>query len=212
MKVDIVGISSKQGGGKSTASMAIKAAIELRGDSSWAFQELTFAGGVYAVHDFYRKMLVDAGIEIPENLKVKDGEFLQELGTKHGRMKYGEDVWIRLMRKKIDNEKLYAEVCGFRRLTIVMPDLRFKNEFHSIADGLRVRLECPEHVRKDRCLKNSNWRENTQHPSETDLDDYAREGRFDLLLDSDIVSPGSIADKVITELLHNDWRLRRHGF
>ena len=54
----------------------------------------------------------------------------------------------------------------------VVSDTRFPNELEAFPGAVTVRLDCPEEIRKARILATpgQNWRENTNHPSETGLD------------------------------------------
>jgi hypothetical protein len=63
----------------------------------------------------------------------------------------------------------------------IVSDCRFRNEFDGFPDAFKVRLECDRDIRKSRC---SQWRENDTHISETDLDGYAEEGKFDCVIDT----------------------------
>lgn len=208
MKLDIVPISGKQGSGKTTLAHAVKTAIERRGNSKWAFAELIFAGPIYDMHNACRKILTDAGVD-PVH-KGKDGNLLQLLGTEWGR-KLDKDLWVKIVKGRVENHARAAESFGAERLTILIPDLRFKNEFEAFPEALRVRLECSEKVRRERILDTpgSMWRENTNHPSEIDLDVYASMGMFDVHENTEFISSATIADIIITELLHETWGEKR---
>ena len=67
-----------------------------------------------------------------------------------------------------------------------MDDCRFKNEFNAIPEALRIRLQCPRVVRRIRCTA---WRDNEDHPSETDLDSYVDQNKFDLVFETDKMIP-----------------------
>jgi hypothetical protein len=88
----------------------------------------------------------------------------------------------------------------------VIGDCRFENEFDAFPHALRVRLGCPEEVRKSRC---SMWRENTQHPSEIGLDKYAKEGWFDLYLHTDSISSNGAFNLTMAQLDKGNWTDKR---
>lgn len=173
VKVDVVLISGKMGSGKSTLSAVIRNRIAQNGGPYWEACELIFAGAIYEMHDYCRQILKESNVAVSPK---KDGKLLQLLGTEWGRETIGENVWVDVMKGQIKNK---IQDCKADRLTIVIPDCRFKNEFGVWPDALKVRLECPEYLRKERC---SSWRENSSHPSEIDLDDWIN--FFDLLIDS----------------------------
>lgn len=185
MKVDVILISGKQGSGKSTLSAVIRNRIAQNGGPYWQACELIFAGAIYQMHDYCRQVLKDSNIAVQPQ---KDGKLLQLLGTEWGRGTIDENVWVDVMRGQIQNK---IKLCTTDRLTVVIPDCRFKNEFGVWPDALKVRLECEEYLRKERC---SSWRDNTAHPSEVDLDDWIN--FFELLIDSGRVGVEAAADAV----------------
>jgi hypothetical protein len=195
MVTKIILISAKQGGGKSTLSAEIRKLFSdqmMEGPWNWMSVEMIFAGAIYEMHDYCRKYLTDCGIEVSSQ---KDGDLLQFLGTEWGRGKYGPDIWVDILRAKIQETIHHAEKTGVNKLLICIPDCRFKNELEVWPGAYRVRLECPEEIRRERC---SMWRKNTAHASETDLDDSLH--KFDLVLRSDKVSALDLARKVLFEL------------
>ena len=67
---------------------------------------------------------------------------------------------------------------------VFIDDCRFPNEFDILKENPKVvtiRLVASEAVRKPRC---SYWREKP-HESETALDSYADEGKFDIYIDTE---------------------------
>lgn len=200
MKLDIIAISAKQGGGKSTLSNEVRKKIgEMANPKRWSVEEVIFAGPIYEMHNQVRHTARQYGLEVPSE---KDGELLQYLGTEWGRSKFGQDVWAKAALNRIDTlEKMYRSL-GVDRLTILIPDLRFKNEFHALPQAFRVRLSCPEEIRKTRATY---WRENSTHASETDLDQYDSEGVFDLYANTAEISSPMIAARVLTNLIDGSW-------
>jgi dephospho-CoA kinase len=158
----IIGISGKQGSGKTSLA---KALAELINDT----RILKFADPMYEMHDSINFVYNSYGIPTPQ----KDGELLQWLGTEHGRSK-DNNIWANIMHTRL----LEALVKG---IPVIIDDLRFTNEFDMLEElgAFMIRLDAPEDVRKARA---DGWRENTKHASEISLDNYAQSGKFDLYL------------------------------
>ncbi len=104
-------------------------------------------------------------------------ELLQQEGTEKGRNIYGEDIWIRYV-------KAWSELYKSRGIDyIIIPDVRFKNEYNFIKDnnGIVFRMHAPSRNNK-RLLKESNNNYDIKnHPSEIDLDDVD----FDIIIEND---------------------------
>lgn len=197
----IVLISGKQGSGKTTAANQL--AKQIRNHEKWYFHIMTFAEPIYQMHNYCRGILADAGIDVKH--PVKDGNLLQLLGTEWARKTIDENVWVNTLRGRI-NKLLVMRNYGEERVTFIVADCRFRNEFDAYPEALRVRLRCPEEERKKRAEM---WRENTNHPSETDLDEYDSLGLFDMYFDTDKVAPEHIARMVSEELLKSKWTEKR---
>lgn len=191
----IVMISGKMGSGKSTLTRKLLELENQRGPA----MELRFAEAIYDMHDFCRDYLKNCGIKVPD----KDGKLLQLLGTDWGRASYGENVWVDIVK----NSVIHAEGFSPQQL-IVISDCRFMNEFDAFPEALRVRLVCGEDTRKNRA---ESWRENTQHPSEIDLDQYSFDKRFDLYIDTEKVDSNAAATLVRAQLDKNVWMEKRDG-
>lgn len=133
----------------------------------------------------------------------KDDEsrkMLQLAGTEEGRMKYGEDIWIRTLKTWM---RIYAER-GIER--IIICDVRFPNEIDFIRslDGKIIRLNAPNR-NKNTVMRESGgdpikFKSILSHASETALDGYTD---FDYVIDNDYDDyervPGEI-DKIIENL------------
>lgn len=169
----IVMISAKQGGGKTAlANELLRTYKTAQFDFAGVYK---FAATLYELHDYLlNKMETLTG----EPRVEKDGDLLQLLGTEWGRKKFGANVWASILRHEVRKAAGYN---GVHKL-IVIDDCRFTNEFNILPEAYRVRLDAPEAVRK---LRATSWRENVTHPSETGLDEYAAEGRFDLTVCTD---------------------------
>lgn len=125
---------------------------------------------------------------------VKDGRLLQLLGTEWGRQTLGNDIWVQIALNRIAE----AEHKGVD--LVLIGDCRFANEldaFKDLSGAVRVFLSCSREVRKDRC---SQWRDDEFHPSETGLDGYEEQVKFDLVLDTAILSPERCLEKILGEL------------
>ena len=171
--IDIVLITGPQGSGKSTISdELVRQSKLLKYDG---VKQIKFAEPLYVLHEFIlNKMEGWTGTpRVP-----KDGPLLQLLGTEWGRERLGQDLWVDIARREIAK---YAEMFSSSKNLVIIDDGRFPNEFDRCEDALRVRLECPEDVRKARCPA---WRDNTKHLSEIALDEYAAAGKFDMYLNT----------------------------
>lgn len=186
----IVMVSAKQGGGKSAlANELLRTFRTAQFDFGGTYK---FAKTIYELQDLLlNRMERLTGVPRVE----KDGDLLQLLGTNWGRKKFGENVWADILKKEILAPTVYT---ASNRLSVV-DDLRFKNEFNVLPEAYRVRLECPEDVRRRRA---TSWREDVNHPSEIDLDEYAAEGRFDLTVCTDPADPLYVPVEGIASLIY----------
>lgn len=193
--VQVVLISGKQGSGKSTLTREL---MRLFPEA----QEFKFAGPIYQIHDYARTMLDALGVEIPPNLKAKDGPLLQYLGTEWGRKSIADDVWVKCAQGAVRN--YLRNSVG--RVVAVFSDCRFKNEFHAFPDALTIRLECDRDARKARAEM---WRDNENHPSEVDLDGYAYDGKFDFVIDSLKSDVGECVQRIAVALDDKAWNAKK---
>lgn len=172
----IVLLSAKQGGGKSTAAEAI---AKMLTNSGYRVPTYKFAAPLYDMQAAVHNVLSKYGINRP----AKDGELLQILGTEYGRNCINTDVWPNCLKNIIEADKKVNTLDFLNTQTVyLIDDLRFKNEaafFRSEPDSILIRLEASEEARKPRC---SYWRENSNHQSEIDLDDYTD---WDLVIDTE---------------------------
>ena len=169
--IDIIIISGKQGSGKTTTAQALR--NKLKSEYS-GVQNVKFATPLYALHEYIlNRMEQWTGVKRVK----KDGVLLQMLGTEYGRQVHGENVWVNILRNFMDNEM--KQMFQFSRGLVIIDDCRFENEFDAFPDALRVRLDAPEQIRKPRTHA---WREDTNHPSEIGLDQYADALKFDLYI------------------------------
>jgi cytidylate kinase len=161
-------ICGKQGSGKSRLAANFTKA---RWQSTTVIK---FADPLYAMHNAILPLLESFGLREAGAME-KDGELLQVLGTEYGRKKYGPDVWSQIAKQRA------ASLAASNYEYALIDDCRFRSEFDAFPNALRVWLDAPEDVRKARA---SYWRENVMHPSETDLDLYVKEKRFDVVIDT----------------------------
>lgn len=166
----IILLSGGQGSGKTTIATLLKQCLEQVGSKVHVFK---FAAPLYEMHDLILPVLKRMGIR-PEST-YKDGPLLQKLGE-YGREMIDVDIWAKVTRNLVDNF-LRETREGFA----IVDDCRFQNEFNIFPHALRVRLTCPEDIRKLRC--GDTWRAKP-HQSETDLDNYELAAKFDLVLDN----------------------------
>lgn len=191
MKLQIVLISGRQGSGKST--LAKKLGDRYAVKANWHVEHLLFAGTIYSLHDMILEAMTMYGIALPR--PKKDGVLLQLLGTEWGRKSISEDVWVQTVINQVNKIELGLE--NVPNGLILISDCRFENEFDAFPDALRVRLDAPEPVRR---VRTDSWRENTKHPSETGLDDYAALNLFDVLIDTEKVSVEGSVDLVSAQI------------
>ena len=143
------------------------------------------------MHDDLRAYLQKYGLRPPPDVSVKDGKLMQFLGTDWVRSTYGPNAWITILERRL---KIFNSTSQKRMGYAIIGDCRFQNEFDAFPEALRVRLEAPALVRKSRA---ENWRTDLNHPSETDLDGYAEEGRFDVQVDTAACGPVDVFRKVL---------------
>lgn len=182
-------ISGKQGSGKTTLANELTNQLQER---KYKVVRMKFADVLYELHDTIFGILKSYGITYD---KVKHGPLLQYLGTDFGRKTFGENVWAGILRNRISGIESLVDFC-------IVDDLRFKNEFETFPEAFKIRLSAPEGVRKERC---ESWREDTNHPSEVDLDEW--EMRFDsiCLTHFDQYTPSLIATSFIKDFEESGW-------
>lgn len=176
-------ISGKQGSGKDTLAAELTALLHAVEGAK--VQQFMFAQTIYEIHNYARQLLFSLGIKL--DLSQKDGDLLQYLGTEWGRKKFGQHVWTTATIARINK---WAAPLDY----VIITDCRFKNEFYAFSDAYKVRLTCPENIRKKR--RGKTWRKNTKHASEVDLDGYEKAGKFDLVLDTNEYGPDACAQIV----------------
>ena len=187
MKLTVVLLSGKQGSGKTTTQDALIAALMKR-EKTLALK-MNFADEIYLIHNFALNRLSEHGFQVPQ----KDGKLLQLLGTEWGRTTHGQDVWVQVIKSRI-NRFIEMNTDRDGHLVVVIGDCRFKNEFDAFPDALTVRLYANKSTRVERC---SAWRDNDQHQSEIDLDQYSADERFKLSYNTGNLT----TDEIIKDLI-----------
>ena len=196
-------LSAKQGGGKSTLQEELK--TQAYRHYSGVFL-INFADPIYTLHNFIlNKMESSYGIE---KTTEKDGVLLQLLGTEWGRKVLGPDVWCQILKNHVEK---YASLYPKSNSLFLVGDCRFRNEFDFFPNALRIRLQCSEEVRKERTRS---WRENTKHQSEIDLDPYEKDNRFDMTISTDpksksYVDVNGAAHLILAQLQKKTWIEKR---
>lgn len=175
-------ISGKQGSGKTTLAKHLSERITALG---YKPVFIKFADPIYEMHNMLLKYMERLGFVYDG---VKHGPLLQFLGTEFGRKTFGENVWADIAAKKADEAE--------DNPIVIIDDLRFRNEFASIPESIKVRLVAPADIRKERC---DNWRENETHQSEIDLDDWL--DKFDLAFDTSGYIPSDVIAKEVMDLV-----------
>lgn len=187
-------LSGKQGSGKSTIQKLLIETCYKR--MHWHCIPINFADTLYEMHNAVLGILHRYW---PDRGLVKDGPLLQVLGTDWGRNTIDKNIWVEIMKNRL---KIYEPSYQLA----IIGDSRFENEFDDFPDALRVRLTCPEALRRQRC---SMWRENTEHPSEIALDAYERRSLFDLTLHTDQVDAEGCVELIMAQLNKNVWKEKR---
>lgn len=195
-------ISGKQGSGKTTLQKAMTEYWYRRHQRGASC--LNFADPIKEMHDAVLNVLHK---NWPDRGLVKDGPLLQLLGTEWGRRTIDDGIWIKIMKERL------SKVAETNRLAkihenslVIIGDCRFLNEFEAFPEALRVRLECPENIRRGRAEM---WREHTNHASEIGLDDVASHGEFDILLNTSKTDVAGCVSLLTVALEKGDWVGRR---
>lgn len=190
----IVMISGKQGSGKSSASDGLAKILEERSILN-RVKRYRFADPLYKMHDAVRKILQEIGVT-SYDFNNTDGNLLQMIGTDWGRNTVSKDMWIKAAQNRY--ETFVSVSSKLSTNYFIIDDLRMKNEFEAF-NALRIRLECPEEVRKLRARK---WRTNTTHQSETDLDDWV--DKFDLIVNTEALSAEETLETIFNFVIDPD--------
>lgn len=162
-------ISGKQGSGKTTLTKRLAEELRALGEQVSFYK---FADPLYHIANATIAQAKAWGIPVPEG---KPGRLLQLLGTDWGRECLGENVWVECAKLQIAKRAEFYKDTG--KVFFIIDDCRFLNELEAFPGALTIRLEASEEIRKARA---DGWREDTNHPSETGLDNYTK--RFDLKL------------------------------
>lgn len=184
--------SGKQGAGKTSLAKALQEYLVAAGRPAVIKK---FAEPLYWMHDKCLNVLKGCNINHPV---TKDGRLLQLLGTEWGRNSIDPEIWVKCMLNRIEGVHKHYTKMGEQVPIVIIDDCRFRNEYQALADlGLTVRLTCARHLRKERA---EGWRDDENHQSETDLDLFESEGRFDMLLDTGVLTIQQCVDLIAEEL------------
>lgn len=154
MASKIILISGKKRHGKDTVAKMMQGALDA--------EILHFADPLKFILAETLEMDIDQ-LEAKKNVDDKYRVMLQRLGTEAMKPIFGDDVWAKVLRKKLDSPEYDGRY-------ILVPDWRFLVESEEFAEAYKVRVNRPS-VAVD-------W---DQHASELELDDY--EG-YDYLLEN----------------------------
>ena len=191
-KPKIILISGKQGSGKTTLSSGIS--DHCSKSHTGFFFGTKFADTIHAINDVVFEQLEVRGFKSETK---KDRELMQFIGA-WGRKK-DENFWVDRTKNVVDQVIDQMETINADGLPygVIIDDCRFPNELTAFCeerfDVIKIRLECPEAVRKGRAEK---WG-NTEHESETALDGCLDD--FDFILMTDDV--GSSKKDVLSTVL-----------
>ena len=199
----IILISGKMGSGKTTVARDLQIEILKRG---FVPRMLKFADPLYQFHDEIRSMLksIDPKNTINYDYGKKDGNLLQLLGTEWGRTYIDENVWVKLLMSRVHqmptNHIKIIDDCRFRNELLIPKTMAEKTGEKIVS----IRLECDVEIRRKRCTM---WRDKDNHPSETDLDDYARRPFFDYVFNTGLErgaeGTNPICQIVLDDILQN---------
>lgn len=204
METQIVLLSGKQGSGKTSLQRNLVQTWNRSAEGGFRAYALNFASVLYRMHDAVLAILKDNGID---RTGRKDGQLLQVLGTEYGRKVLGDNVWINCVKAEMSALYKEAKEVNTKHLLFVVGDCRFENEFFAFPDDtrfstggetLKVRLRCLESIRRDRI--GATFRPNTEHSSETSLDALCQENKFDVYLETDLVSVEHCTSLLVDQL------------
>jgi len=163
-KIKVLGISGKAGVGKDFISSRLIAPM--------LFENKRFIQLSFADHFKYEAIVKDklSRDKVFGKKDEKTRKILQNYGTELGRNKYGDNIWLNIVREKI----LQESERGINHFIIT--DVRFPNEknfIESEMNGFVIRIVAPDrHLKR---LQEESSDEKVQqiianHPSETSLD------------------------------------------
>lgn len=220
----IILISGKQRAGKDTLADGILA--NQRRIPSFEIHRMSFAEPIKQIHDSVRRTMSQytGGLDLTKT--KPDRRLMQLIGTEWGREVFGPEVWINALKERMMvHHRRYVSMQGMRdrilqnnalagakdaKLPVplfVISDCRFPDEFEAFPEALRVRIECQRDIRKLRDTENK-WGDET-HRSETALDDYSINKRFDLYLDSGSMTAQGMVELTLAQLLKGSWPEKR---
>lgn len=168
-KINLIGLAGKIGSGKDYVAEHVIMPLDFY---QWAFA-WPLKVAVLAENPEYT--WEEVFVTKPEQVRTR----LQLRGTEEGRMKYGEDVWVRATDAYI---RLIHEQWGINNFVIT--DVRFPNEVDYIKDqdGLVIKIESPV---RQRLAQSELTQNQIMHASEIALDDY---DNWDIVYNNDFKS------------------------
>lgn len=162
---NLIGVSGKKGSGKDTFyilfnELLFKHKINKKYENKKFADALKQVCSIIAnipIEYFYNRKYYDDVIS-PWNLTIR--EFMQKLGTDVIRNNFNQHTWLYSLFLQYNDNSNW-----------IITDVRFKNEFDIIKqnNGIVIRIE------------NENLKQNDEHISENDLDDY----NFDYIIKND---------------------------
>lgn len=193
----VVIISGKQGSGKTTLARKLK---DYFGMSAICTR---FADPLYEIHNAAQNVLLKYGLNKYVK-KPKDGALLQRLGD-WGRQDLHQDIWVMATLGYVS----YVP----KNTIVIIEDCRFRNEldmtkqmFAHERGCISVRLSATEETRKLRCEA---WRSTANHISETDLDEYELNQKFDIIVDVNKFDEEAVFGLMVYEIKE---RLSEYGY
>lgn len=192
-------ISGKQGSGKTTLAKGLWNRLVLDPSLMSVFH-WKFADPLYQMEEAIASVLRPYGIEYER----PDKRLIQLLGTEWGRATLGADVWVKAAMNRVEKILRFAPLPNLHRVFII-DDARFVNEVEAFNEMARresnvrvikLRLEASEHVRRGRAEV---WRSQTEHASETSLDQYHAFDRIIFTDTNDAEATLFVTDRIVRE-------------
>ena len=129
IRMRVVGVSGKSGHGKDAIAEIL---CERHGFIRIALADALKAGAA-AIFGLSHDQLYGSTKEVVDPFWEKSPrKLLQLLGTEAIRATFGDDTWIKALRRQIDTAEANARLIARGPVGIVVPDVRFVNEANAV--------------------------------------------------------------------------------
>uniref|UniRef100_A0A6C0LYL1 Uncharacterized protein n=1 Tax=viral metagenome TaxID=1070528 RepID=A0A6C0LYL1_9ZZZZ len=183
----LIGLSGKMGSGKNYIAEKILPIILNKMITNIQYYYIAFGDQMKVEVGCRNK---DLSYDSLFNEKTKEvRQMLQEYGTKNGRDKYGEDIWIRSLSLWME---IYKNRTPNKNNIFIVTDVRFRNEAQWIKqhNGILLRVNAPNRTASR--VKQEGSEDIQNHLSETDLDNYP----FEYVINNDIEEQNNVLNKL----------------